>query len=106
MLVPMSANDRVNFHGNWTTFWGAAQGQLGGILTLLGIIGLLLVAGAVIMWIYRKSRGGGGNTSGLVWTIVVGAILASPNFLIPMLLRVIDFFINTIAAVLRTGAPA
>lgn len=95
-----TAADAVDFAGSWDDFWSAAGPELNSIVTLLGIVGLLLVAGGIVMWIYRKSRGGGGNTSGLVWTIVVGGILAGPNFLIPIILNVVDFFINTVAGVL------
>lgn len=103
MFTYLPTADAVDFSGSWTTFWGAASPELNSIVTLLGIIGLLMVAGGIIMWIYRKSRGGGGNTSGLVWTIVIGGILAGPNFLIPIILNVVDFFINTIASVLSVA---
>lgn len=98
-MIPNLPMQQVDFAGAWDAFWSRAQGQLGDILVLAGIVGVLLVVGALVMYFYRKSRGGGGNTTGLVWTMVVGGILAAPAFLIPIILNVVDFVINTIASV-------
>lgn len=90
-----------NFAGAWDGLMSAVGGALGGLLTLAAWIGVIMVVGSIGMWIYRKARGGGGNTSGMVWMIVVGGILCAPNVLIPAILTLVDFIINTISAALN-----
>lgn len=105
VIVPMSgrggSSSRVEFSKAWENFIGAAQSALGPILTLMAIIGVLMVIGSLAMWFFKKARGGGANTGGLMWTMIFGAILAAPTVIIPVLLRIVDFAINTIASVLR-----
>jgi len=104
---PTNANT-LDFSGAWSSFWSAITGtaNIKGVLTLAGVVGLLLVVGAIVTWLFQKRRGGGlaQGTSGLIITIVVGAILAGPNFAIPAILKVVDTLGNAVIKILGLGA--
>jgi hypothetical protein len=89
----------VNLVTGWNTVWSAVQSALGPLATLLTAVGSVMVVGGVLKWIWDRRRGGGGGGQGhaaLLWTILFGAILASPGLLIPFFLTVADFVINAI----------
>lgn len=87
-----------NFREGWVSLWNTVSGAFGGLATLLTWIGIILLTVSVITWIMRKARGGGGNTTGLVWTTVIGAILCAPQFLMPLIFGLIDLIIGVIIA--------
>ena len=87
----------VNLVTGWNTVWSAVQTALGPLSTLLTAIGAVMVVGGILKWIWDRRRGGGGQGhAALFWTILIGAILASPELLIPFFLTVADFIINAI----------
>jgi len=91
----------VNLVTGWNTVWSAVQTALGPLATLLTAVGAVMVVGGILKWIWdrRRSGGGGGGGQGhsaLIWTIIIGAVLASPDLLIPFFLTVADFIINAI----------
>lgn len=96
--VPMAG---VNLSGGWSTFWGAVRPNVGGLMTLLTIAGMLIVLGAIFKYFWDKRRGGGGNTSGLMWSLLIGAILAGPDLFIPGILKIADLFINAVLSLLK-----
>ena len=92
----------------WDGLWGGIEGEIGGVLTILAIIGAAMVIGAIIAWLFERRRGGGGMFSGqkstaLIWTIVIGMILAGPEIL-GFLLAIIDWIINGISAVIQNSS--
>ena len=96
----------VNLTSGWNTLWGAISGAIGGpIMTLLTIIGVILVIGSIITWVFQKRRGGSA-ISGLgpvLWTLLAGAMLAAPQVIIPLFLTILDFIINTIIAIVNAA---
>lgn len=92
----------LDLSGAWDKFWGnITGGNFGNFLMLLAIIGMLIVVFGIIKFLWEKRRGGGGNNNALIWTIVVGALLAAPALVIPLLLNVIDILVNAIVKVLQ-----
>lgn len=93
------ATSSINFASSWTTFWSSISGSLGKLPTLLGIIGMLLVVAAILTYLWERRRGGGGGGhQKILWTILVGAILAAPSVVIPAILTIVDFIANVIAS--------
>lgn len=96
-------SQKVDFASSWQTFWGTISGSLGGFTKILGIIGLLLVVGSILKWLWERRRNGltGGFKAheGLVYTLVLGAVLAAPNFMIFWMLTILDTVVNAIASI-------
>lgn len=93
----------IDFVTDWSTLWGdLAPSQ--GLLTDLGIIGVIVLVASLVGWVLERRRSGFGGGmrahSGLLWTMLFGALLAAPNVLIPALLTLIDLIINPIVNVL------
>lgn len=84
----------LNLSGAWTAFWNGISSGLGNLPMALAIIGMLIIVGGLVKFFWDKRRGGGGNNSQLVWTSVIGALLAAPNLIIPLLLGIIDLVVN------------
>lgn len=91
-LVPLA----VSLKSGWGTFWSSVSGAWAGLAATLTVIGVILVLVAVFTWIWQKRRGGGGASQGVLWTLVLGAIFAAPAVVIPFILTIVDFVINTI----------
>lgn len=99
--------DQVDFRGGWNSFWGAISDQLGGITTILTWVGMLMVLGSVLGWIWQKRRGGGGGGQGLTGVFIVmfiGALLAAPGAIIPGVLGIIDWVGNVIIALVNRAS--
>ena len=78
---------------------GAVGTQL---TTLLTSIGMVLVAFAIIRWLWDRRRSGfQGNHSDPMWTFGVGAVLAAPDVIIPLLLGLADLVTNTVVGLFR-----
>lgn len=99
--------DQINLAGAWGEFWGAISGAAGGILTLLAWAGVVIVIGAIVAWLFERKRGGGmmsgQKSQGLIWAIVLGALMAGPEVIIPALLKITDWVANTILNLLNTA---
>lgn len=99
--------EKVNLAGGWKVFWDKVQGQLGGITTLLTVIGALLVVMALVMWLMERRRSGsagmGQGAQKVMWAGIVGAVLAAPGFILPIMLGIIDLVINSIMSVMSIG---
>jgi uncharacterized membrane-anchored protein len=92
----------INLVNGWNTVWTSISSALGPLSTLLTAIGAGLVAVSIVGYIWERRRGTG-NHSKLLWTLLIGAILAGPTFLIPMFLHIADFVANAIAHLLTKG---
>ena len=95
------ASAPINLANSWSTAWTAISGPLGAFASLMGVIGALMVVVGVAGYIWERRRGGGGSHSKLIYTIVIGAILAAPGVVVPALLTAVDFLINAILGLLH-----
>ena len=87
---------RVNLTGGWTLIWGTVSGALGGVGGALTVFGVLLVVLGFGSWLWQKRRGSGGGQShsGLLWTMLIGALLVTPGVVLPILLTAVDIVLN------------
>ena len=97
-MTSLFAASNINLVSGWNTLWNAINGALGSLATLLTAIGAAMIVIAILGWVWERRRGGGGQGhQKLLWTLIIGAVLASPDLLIPFFLTVADFIINAIA---------
>lgn len=99
-------NGTVDLTSGWNTLWGAIQGVIGGpVMTLLTIIGVILVIASISSYFFQKRRGGGAmqGLGPVMWTLVCGALLAAPQVIIPLVLTLLDFAINTLVAIVNAS---
>ena len=91
---------RVNLTGGWTLIWGTVSGALGGVGGALTVFGVLLVVLGFASWLWQKRRGSGGGQghSGLLWTMLIGALLVTPGVVLPILLTAVDIVLNAAIA--------
>ena len=96
----------INLTAGWTKLWGAISGVIGGqISTLLTIAGVILVLFAICKYFFDKRRGGSASQGlgTVMWTLVCGAILSAPQVIIPLVLTLLDFVINTVVAIVNSS---
>lgn len=88
--------NEIDLSGSWDKVWSAVSGD-STITTLAAIVGVILVLAAIGGFIWRKARGKGseGAGRGLILTLLIGAILAAPSVVLPLLLGLADLLINT-----------
>ena len=104
VMVPMKAGgaNTIDLSGKWDTLWAGLVGgtEFGKITGLLGVIGVAIVAMALIKWAWDRRRGGGAGQSGAVWgALLVGALLSAPDLIIPILLTILDVIGNAVISV-------
>lgn len=107
----LAAASKVDLSSGWNKFWTELEKASGiqGIFTLMTAIGALMVVGSVLKWMWDKRRSGGGGgggkgSEGVLWTLVVGCMLAAPNLLIPAILTVIDIVANIFINLFKSTA--
>lgn len=104
-MTTLSAG-KVDFSGGWSSLWGAISGQLGGVLTILTWVGVIMVVFSVMGWVYQKRKGGGmgQGASGVFITLFVGAVLCAPQLLIPAVLGILDFVANSLLSLIQRAS--
>jgi hypothetical protein len=75
---------------------------MGNLPVLLGVIGMLMVVGGILGWVFQRRKGGGG-TAKFIWTFAIGAIIAGPQVIIPAVLKVIDLAAAAAVALINLG---
>lgn len=88
----------VDFIGGWDNVMGPLRAVSdGNVLDAISTIGVVLMVVAVLGFLWR---GGKGGLKTLVIPLVLGATLAAPNLLIPLLLNIFQFIVNFFVALL------
>jgi hypothetical protein len=100
----------IDLSGGWTTVWNAISGPLATFTTFLTAVGVIIIVMAVLKFLWDKRRGSGGGGGGqgassIGWAIALGAVLAGPNLILPLVLEVVDIFANAAINLIKTGAP-
>lgn len=102
-MIPL-AGKTFDLEGSWETLWTGIKGSTGQqVWTLLSVIGVAIVVGALIKWIWDRKRGGGGRglgNTGAIWgALAVGALLTAPEIILPILLTILDAIVNAIIGI-------
>lgn len=90
----------IDFAASWTKLWTTISGALGGLSTLLAVVGMLLVVGGILGYVWERRKGQGSHQK-LLWTILLGACLAGPTVTIPAILTLFDFVANVLVSALK-----
>jgi uncharacterized membrane protein len=91
----------VNLSSSWSKIWTTLSTSTGfsSLQWVLTVVGLLLILGSVLRYVWAKRTGGQGGHQHIMWTLFIGAILMLPDVLVPVLLTIADALINSIAGV-------
>lgn len=99
---PAMKGDVIDLNGSWSRFWNSitSAANIDRLMTLLSIVGVIIVAAAIVKWSWDRRRGVHAGNSGAVWgSLLVGAVLSAPNLLIPIVLQIFDILVNSIAKI-------
>jgi hypothetical protein len=105
LLATGGGKGSIDLESGWSKLWGAVQGAVGAVTNLMTAVGVIIVVGAVVKYLWERRRGGGGASGGgpLFWSLIVGAALAAPDIIIPLLLMMCDFVANAFVGVFTSG---
>lgn len=101
----MNEPKQVNLLAGWNELWGRLSASMPPkVSELMLIVGAALVVFSIVKWLWgkhrgSKSKGGGGS---MAWTLMIGALLAAPQAVIPMVMATADFVINMVLAALSS----
>ncbi|MFC8797322.1 hypothetical protein ACFT2C_06290 [Promicromonospora sp. NPDC057138] len=94
----------IDLDGSWDVLWGSVIGAsgMGRLADLASVVGVAMVVVSIVGWIWQRRRrgGGGGRNGGLIVALIIGAILAGPNVLLPRLLWIADALVNAFVSLL------
>ncbi len=85
---------KVNFLSQWRALWAQLTAALGpDVIRYLGWAGVGLIVWSLVRFIINKHQGGRGGTA-IVWTLLLGALLAAPGIIAPLLVRLAQWAVN------------
>ncbi|WP_277209187.1 hypothetical protein [Isoptericola croceus] len=87
--------NKLKLDEGWNTLWSALTGAVPTLQSILAVLATALAVWAVISFINGK-RNNRANPKQLGWLLALAALLALPNFIIPLLLRLLSFVLNFI----------
>ncbi|MDA8285307.1 MAG: hypothetical protein M0Z42_18855 [Actinomycetota bacterium] len=97
----LATTSTVNFAGDWTSVDTALNSALGAsLVTFLGVLGTILIIFSVIKYVWDRRRTGQGNHTHVMWTLLIGAILAVPAVVMPAILTILDAIVNVFLKIL------
>jgi len=98
---PSSVPAPANLSSSWSTIWTTLSSSTGfsKLQWILTVVGVLLILGSILKFVWAKRTGGQGGHQHVMWTLFIGAILMLPDVLIPVFLTIADALINAIAGI-------
>jgi hypothetical protein len=92
--TPLLAQQDIDLQRGWEAFYDSVRSSVGtGLFDLLTGLGAVIVVVAILKWVWDKRRGGA-RSQGVLWAIVIGAIMAAPGLIIPVVLGIVDTVAN------------
>lgn len=89
--------ESVDFSGAWDGMWAnLSTGLTPEAQRLMTWVGAALVLFSLLKWANGKRKGANGSSASqhVLYTLIIGACLAAPNAIIPILLRLVDLVAN------------
>lgn len=81
--------DTIDFSGDWAAFWSRVHlGINADAQQLISWLALGIVILALWRWVWAKHKGS--QPGNIVWALLIGALIAAPNLIVPAVLEVID----------------
>lgn len=105
-MYAMAAGDKIDLSGAWDDLWNALTAGTGfeSVTKLMAVIGVALVVFAVVKWAWAKGTGrGGGGGNNVAGALLVGALLAAPDVLLPIVLQIFDVVANAVKSVFESN---
>lgn len=83
----------------WADFFGMFGGS--GFWRVVAILGVTIIVVAIATWWYKSGKGAGGmSLKSAPWTwIILGVLLASPQWFMPFILRIIGALLTLIVMI-------
>lgn len=82
-------NSSIDFSGDWASLWSRVHiGITPGAQQLISWIALGIVLLALGRWVMAKHQGR--QAGNILWALLIGAVIAAPNLILPAILEVID----------------
>jgi hypothetical protein len=92
-LTPLATD--VDLSGAWSTFWNAVTASAGAQLTnVLSVVGVAILVFSFAGYLWQRARNRGGDNGNLIWAIAVGATMAAPGVIFPLMLAIVDTIAN------------
>src|SRR5690349_16659861 len=92
-LIPLATS--VDLSGAWSTFWNAVTASTGAQLTnVLSVLGVAVLVFAFAGFLWQRARNQGGDGGKLMWAVAIGATLAAPGVIFPLMLTLVDVVAN------------
>ncbi len=95
--------EKIDLSSSWDDLWNAVSAGVGpGLTRLLAVVGVALVAFAILKWAWDKRKGGGGmgrGGGGVGGALIIGALLSAPDVLMPIALKLADGVINAVVQI-------
>lgn len=94
----------VDFVSAWSNLWAPIRSAAGGqFITILAMVGVALIVFSILGYFWQRRRGGGMSGMGnLLMPLILGAILAGPDVVIPILLWCAQTVVNVLVGVAGT----
>jgi len=90
----------IDLSGAWSTFWNAVTASAGAQLTnVLSVLGVVVLVAAFAGYLWQRARNKGGDNGKLLWAVAIGATLAAPGVIFPLVLNVVNLIANAAISV-------
>lgn len=96
--------DTVNLRGGWNDLINALS-LPNGLWVLLTGAGVIIVVTALFKLLWDKRKGSGGGLSTILTPLCIGALLAAPRNVLPLLLWICDLVVNAAISVAPSPSP-
>lgn len=97
-ILTLTMGQAVNLSGGWSKLWSAITSGWPGLTTVMSVIGVLMVVIALLTYAWQHRKGNSmAQGSNVIWgSLIIGALLAAPGLLFPLLLGILDWVINIV----------
>lgn len=91
----------IDLVSGWNTLWTPFSSSNKALVTIITAVGVALIVFAILKFVWQRQKGQGVGWQTLGWPLAAGAILAGPNLLIPLLLKIAQAVIDFVVKLLQ-----